>query len=116
TPAARAGNCMSWTSRGASPRIRGASASTGAEASRATASRSSGTGWRAGAAGGGKRGKQSAGVVIQGEEEWSDLALRVDDHTDPLAELERLEQVSREGWGTFRPFLPQRKTPARRTA
>jgi uncharacterized Ntn-hydrolase superfamily protein len=28
--------------------------------------------------------------VIHGEEEWPDLNLRVDDHPDPLAELERL--------------------------
>jgi uncharacterized Ntn-hydrolase superfamily protein len=62
--------------------------------------------------GGDKRGKQSAALVIQGEEEWSDLDLRVDDHTDPLAELERLEQVSRERWVHFRPFLPTRKNPA----
>ena len=41
------------------------------------------------AAGGDKRGKQSAALVIQGAEEWSDLDLRVDDHTDPLAELAR---------------------------
>ena len=64
------------------------------------------------AAGGDKRGKQSAALVIQGEEEWSDLDLRVDDHTDPLAELERLEQVSRDRWVHFRPFLPTRKNPA----
>jgi uncharacterized Ntn-hydrolase superfamily protein len=63
------------------------------------------------AAGGDKRGKQSAALVIQGEEEWSDLDLRVDDHTDPLAELERLEQVSRERWVHFRQFLPTRKNP-----
>ena len=67
------------------------------------------------AAGGDKRGKQSAALVIQGEEEWSDLDLRVDDHTDPLAELERLEQVSREHWVHFRPFLPTRSNPARIT-
>ncbi|WOH49010.1 DUF1028 domain-containing protein [Bradyrhizobium sp. sBnM-33] len=64
------------------------------------------------AAGGDKRGKQSAALLIHGEEEWSDLDLRVDDHTDPLAELERLEQVSRERWVHFRPFLPTRKNPA----
>ena len=64
------------------------------------------------AAGGDKRGKQSAALVIQGEEEWSDLDLRVDDHTDPLGELDRLEQVSRERWVHFRPFLPTRKNPA----
>jgi uncharacterized Ntn-hydrolase superfamily protein len=64
------------------------------------------------AAGGDKRGKQSAALLIYGDEEWSDLDLRVDDHTDPLAELERLEQVSRERWVHFRQFLPSRKNPA----
>ena len=64
------------------------------------------------AAGGDKRGKQSAAMLIHGEEEWSDLDLRVDDHADPLAELERLEQVSRERWVHFRAFLPTRRNPA----
>jgi uncharacterized Ntn-hydrolase superfamily protein len=64
------------------------------------------------AAGGDKRGKQSAALLIHGEEEWSELDLRVDDHTDPLAELERLERVSRERWVHFRKFLPTRKNPA----
>jgi uncharacterized Ntn-hydrolase superfamily protein len=64
------------------------------------------------AAGGDKRGKQSAALLIYGDEEWSDLDLRVDDHLDPLAELERLEQVSRERWVHFRQFLPSRKNPA----
>jgi uncharacterized Ntn-hydrolase superfamily protein len=64
------------------------------------------------AAGGDKRGKQSAALLIYGEEEWSALDLRVDDHSDPLAELERLEQVSRERWVHFRQFLPTRKNPA----
>jgi uncharacterized Ntn-hydrolase superfamily protein len=64
------------------------------------------------AAGGDKRGRQSAALLIYGEEEWSALDLRVDDHTDPLAELERLEQVSRERWVHFRKYLPSRKNPA----
>jgi uncharacterized Ntn-hydrolase superfamily protein len=64
------------------------------------------------AAGGDKRGKQSAALLIHSDEEWSDLDLRVDDHADPLAELERLEQVSRERWVHFRPLLPTRKNPA----
>ena len=64
------------------------------------------------AAGGDKRGKQSAALLIHGEEEWSDLDLRVDDHTDPLAELERLEAVSRERWVHFRKYLPTRQNPA----
>jgi uncharacterized Ntn-hydrolase superfamily protein len=63
-------------------------------------------------AGGDKRGKQSAALLIYGEEEWSDLDLRVDDHVDPLAELARLEAVSRERWVHFRKYLPSRKNPA----
>jgi len=63
------------------------------------------------AAGGDKRGRQSAALLIYGEEEWSNLDLRVDDHADPLAELERLEAVSRERWVHFRKYLPSRKNP-----
>jgi uncharacterized Ntn-hydrolase superfamily protein len=61
------------------------------------------------AAGGDKRGKQSAALVIQGDEEWPDLDLRVDDHADPLAELERLERVSRERFTHFLRLLPSRR-------
>jgi uncharacterized Ntn-hydrolase superfamily protein len=63
-------------------------------------------------AGGDKRGKQSAALLIHENEEWSALDLRVDDHADPLAELERLEQVSRERWVHFRKFLPTQQNPA----
>jgi len=63
-------------------------------------------------AGGDKRGKQSAALLIHGNDEWSHLDLRVDDHADPLAELARLEQVSRERWVHFRPFMPTRQNPA----
>lgn len=61
------------------------------------------------AAGGDKRGKQSAGLVICGDEEWPNLDLRVDDHLDPLAELERLEKISRQYFVHFRRFLPSRR-------
>jgi uncharacterized Ntn-hydrolase superfamily protein len=64
------------------------------------------------AAGGDKRGKQSAALVIYSEEEWPDLDLRVDDHADPLAELERLERVSRERFVHFRRFMPSRRSPS----
>ncbi|WP_407147555.1 DUF1028 domain-containing protein [Bradyrhizobium sp. ORS 86] len=64
------------------------------------------------AAGGDKRGKQSAALLIHGAEEWSDLDLRVDDHAEPLRELERLEAVSRERWVHFRRFMPTRDNPA----
>ena len=39
---------------------------------------------------------------------WFRRDLRVDDHADPLAELARLEQVSRERWVHLRRFLPRR--------
>jgi uncharacterized Ntn-hydrolase superfamily protein len=64
------------------------------------------------AAGGDKRGKQSAALLIHADEEWSALDLRVDDHADPLAELDRLERVSRERWVHFRKYLPTRQNPA----
>ncbi len=63
------------------------------------------------AAGGDKRGKQSAALLIQGAEDWPDLSLRVDDHPDPLAELDRLERVSRERFVPFMQFLPSHKDP-----
>jgi uncharacterized Ntn-hydrolase superfamily protein len=63
------------------------------------------------AVGGDKRGKQSAALVIQGEEAWPELDLRVDDHPDPLAELERLEEVSRERFTHFFRILPSRRDP-----
>ncbi len=63
------------------------------------------------AAGGDKRGKQSAALLIYGEEQWSDLDLRVDDHAEPLAELDRLERTSRTHWTIVRRFLPSHRDP-----
>jgi len=63
------------------------------------------------AAGGDKRGKQSAALVIYGNQEYSELDLRVDDHIEPLLELARLEAVSRERWTHFRAFVPTRENP-----
>lgn len=47
-------------------------------------------------AGGDKRGRQSAALLIYGQEEYALADIRVDDHRDPLTELERLEQVSQQ--------------------
>ena len=63
-------------------------------------------------AGGDKRGKQSAALVIYGDQDYSELDLRVDDHVEPLLELARLEAVSRERWTHFRACLPTRQNPA----
>jgi uncharacterized Ntn-hydrolase superfamily protein len=54
------------------------------------------------AEGGDKRGRQSAALVIQGAEAYRELDLRVDDHADPLAELQRLLEKSLE---RFQPFV-----------
>lgn len=64
------------------------------------------------AAGGDKRGKQSAALKIHDEQDYPLLDLRVDDHTDPLAELERLETVARQRWVHFRRFMPSREHPS----
>ena len=64
------------------------------------------------AAGGDKRGKQSAALLIYGAEEYPELSLRVDDHAEPLAELRRLEAKSRERFVHFAKFLPRRDAPA----
>ena len=63
-------------------------------------------------AGGDKRGKQSAALLIYGDQDYSELDLRVDDHIEPLIELSRLERVSREHWTHFRSFLATRDNPA----
>jgi len=63
------------------------------------------------AAGGDKRGRQSAALRIFTTEEYPALDLRVDDHADPLAELARLEAVSRERFVHFAKFFATRRDP-----
>jgi len=63
------------------------------------------------AAGGDKRGKQSAALRIHTSEEYPSLDLRVDDHADPLAELARLERVSHERFVHFAKFFATRERP-----
>jgi uncharacterized Ntn-hydrolase superfamily protein len=61
------------------------------------------------AAGGDKRGKQSAALLIHDGEDYPLYDLRVDDHAEPLAELARLEEVARQRWLHFRRFMPNRQ-------
>ena len=63
------------------------------------------------AAGGDKRGKQSAGLKICLRDPYPDLDIRADDHPDPLAELRRLHRVSLERYAVFRRFLAGRDNP-----
>ena len=64
------------------------------------------------AAGGDKRGKQSAALIIWTTEDYPFLSIRVDDHADPLAELRRIEAVSRERFVHFARHFPTRTSPA----
>lgn len=58
------------------------------------------------AAGGDKRGRQAAGLVIHHGEEHPWLSLRADDHADPLAELARLWDVAQERYVHFTKGMP----------
>ena len=64
------------------------------------------------AAGGDKRGKQAAAILIHTTEDYPFLSLRVDDHADPLAELRRLHAASLERFQPFMGCLPSRAQPA----
>jgi uncharacterized Ntn-hydrolase superfamily protein len=63
------------------------------------------------AKGGDKRGKQSAAIVIWTTEEYPAVSLRVDDHSDPLAELARLESIGRQRLFHYVNFMPSRAHP-----
>lgn len=64
------------------------------------------------AAGGDKRGRQSAALRIQGDEDYPELDLRVDDHEQPFIELRRLHDKSLERFQPFMSCLPRRAQPA----
>jgi uncharacterized Ntn-hydrolase superfamily protein len=64
------------------------------------------------AKGGDRRGKQSAALVIWTTEEYPAVSLRVDDHPDPLAELERLESIGRQRLFHYVKFMPSRTNPS----
>ncbi len=57
-------------------------------------------------AGGDKRGKQAAALLIHSGQPYPALDLRVDDHADPLAELRRLMDVAEERYTVFRTAIP----------
>ena len=63
------------------------------------------------AAGGDRRGKQSAALKICTLDPYPDLDIRADDHPDPLAELWRLYRVSLERYAVFRRFLAGSESP-----
>ena len=63
------------------------------------------------AAGGDKRGRQSAALRIHGDEDHPQLDMRVDDHLEPIIELQRLYQVSLDRFQPFAACLAGRHNP-----
>jgi len=63
------------------------------------------------AAGGDKRGRQSAALVICRDQAHTWLNIRSDDHGDPLAELRRLYAVAQEQFLIMAEAMPTRDNP-----
>ncbi len=64
------------------------------------------------AAGGDKRGKQAAALLVYTTEDYCALDLRVDDHAEPIQELKRLYDKSLERYQPFTACLPSIRRPA----
>ncbi|WP_376090528.1 DUF1028 domain-containing protein [Roseomonas sp. CCTCC AB2023176] len=64
------------------------------------------------AAGGDRRGRQSAAMKMITTEDFPDLDLRVDDHREPLEELERLVTLWRRDRAPFLDRQPRRANPS----
>jgi uncharacterized Ntn-hydrolase superfamily protein len=62
-------------------------------------------------AGGDKRGKQSACLVLYRDQDYAWLDIRADDHGDPLAELRRLFAVAQERFLHVAETMPTRENP-----
>jgi uncharacterized Ntn-hydrolase superfamily protein len=62
-------------------------------------------------AGGDKRGRQSAALLVYRTEEFPYLSLRVDEHAHPVAELRRIFEVARYQLLPFVDGMPSRKNP-----
>jgi len=63
------------------------------------------------AAGGDKRGRQSAALKVYNREDYPWLDLRVDEHRYPIAELRRVYEVARHQLLPFIAGMPTRATP-----
>jgi uncharacterized Ntn-hydrolase superfamily protein len=64
------------------------------------------------AAGGDKRGRQSAAMLMTTTEDFPDLNLRVDDHKEPLPELRRLLGLWRDVRAPFLQDAPRKADPS----
>ena len=65
------------------------------------------------AAGGDKRGKQSAALKVFHEEQYPWLDLRVDEHRNPVAELRRVYEIAKRQVLPFVAGMPSRQDPLR---
>ncbi len=63
-------------------------------------------------AGGDRRGRQSAAMVVTTTEDFPDLNLRVDDHADPLGELDRLLGLWQRDAAPMLATRPSRANPS----
>jgi uncharacterized Ntn-hydrolase superfamily protein len=63
------------------------------------------------AAGGDKRGKQSAAIRVWTSESYPAIDIRVDDHAEPLVELRRLWRVAHQRYVPFQAAGPSRALP-----
>jgi uncharacterized Ntn-hydrolase superfamily protein len=63
------------------------------------------------AAGGDKRGRQSAAIVIYRDQDYPWLRIHADDHAEPLAELRRLYAVAQERYLHVAETMPTRDNP-----
>ena len=64
------------------------------------------------AAGGDRRGRQAAALLVTTTEDFPDIHLRVDDHAAPLAELRRLLGIYRTEFEPQRALYPTKANPA----
>ena len=64
------------------------------------------------AAGGDRRGRQSAAMVMVTTEDFPDLSIRIDDHREPLPELRRLLAVWRRERAPYLGNSPSKANPS----
>jgi len=64
------------------------------------------------AAGGDKRGKQAAALLVVESQPYPYLTLRVDDHPDPVPELQRLLTLSDRSFAPYRALMATREKPS----
>jgi uncharacterized Ntn-hydrolase superfamily protein len=63
------------------------------------------------AAGGDRRGRQSAALLVFADEDYALVSLRVDEHRDPVAELRRVFEVAKRELLPFVDALPTKRNP-----